>query len=59
MLVEDRRRAREAGQHPLPGQAEFLDLLRTVTELSARGAGSPEAVLELARPFVFRKGESI
>ena len=34
MLIEDRDSARKAGLFPLPGQAEYFDLLRAVREMA-------------------------
>jgi MoxR-like ATPase len=57
LLVEDRRQAVERHLAPLPGQAEFLDLIRAVLALEP---GSPENQLkrleEVAR-FTMRKHE--
>ncbi|GAB6040966.1 AAA family ATPase [Endothiovibrio diazotrophicus] len=58
-LVKDRSAARAAGHHPLPGQAEYLDLLRAVEELSAAAGEAPDELLERVRPFILRKGEAV
>ncbi len=51
MLISDR----SAGVLPLPGLAEYLDLLRAVRELAAEGAGPPEELLDAVRSFTLRK----
>jgi MoxR-like ATPase len=55
MLIEDRKATKRP---PLPGQAEYLDLLRAVEEQS--GCGLPhEELLAMASPYLMKKGESI
>jgi MoxR-like ATPase len=54
-LAEDRRHAAENRLRPLPGQAEYLDLLRAVTTLAKDNpAGQLERINKLAR-YTFRK----
>lgn len=54
LLLQDRRRAIENHQTPLPGQAEYLDFLRAIMNLV--GQGEDEAtVFEQVRSFVFEK----
>ena len=53
-LAEDRRKARENRQLPLPGQAEYLDLVRAVTTLESEPDRQGERLEKLAR-YTFRK----
>jgi MoxR-like ATPase len=58
VLINDRRQARERGVSPLPGQAEYLDLIRA---LRAMEPGSPEsqlAMLEKIKAFALKKNEA-
>jgi hypothetical protein len=55
MLIEDRK---AAIRPPLPGQAEYLDLLRAVEEQSGCGL-THEELLAMASPYLMKKGESI
>lgn len=55
-LGKDRRAARERRQLPLPGQAEYLDLLRAVTTLERDPGQQVECMRRLAR-FAFSKHE--
>lgn len=55
MLVDDRDRARAADERPLPGQAEFIDLVRAVLELAPEGVEAQRAMLDRIRPFALRK----
>jgi MoxR-like ATPase len=55
LLVDDREKARQRGLTPLPGQAEYLDLLRALDSLRP---GQPDEQLELLNvigKFAFRK----
>jgi MoxR-like ATPase len=51
MLVADRN----AGMTPLPGLAEYLDLLRAVRELADDGVGTAADLLNSVRRFTLRK----
>ena len=53
-LVGDRRHAKENRQFPLPGQAEYLDLVRAVTTLESTADRQIERLQQLAR-YAFRK----
>ncbi len=53
-LVEDRRHAREMRQLPLPGQAEYLDLLRALLTLETDPRAQRDRIKKLAR-YTFRK----
>ena len=53
-LIEDRTAADRHGLAPLPGQAEFLDLLRAAHNLKA-----DEKRLEKIRPFFLHKHEEL
>lgn len=55
LLIEDRQATKKP---PLPGQAEYLDLLRAIEEQSGSGL-SHEALLEMIRPYLLKKSESI
>ena len=56
MLSEDRQAAAEAKRHPLPGLAEYLDLLRATSELCQRQGEQAGAVLQRVRRYILRKG---
>lgn len=58
MLVDDREKARREHWLPLPGQAEYLDLVRAVVALSSRVGGkqlTPEKILDSVEGFVLKK----
>jgi MoxR-like ATPase len=54
LLIADRKTARENHWLPLPGQAEYLDLLRAVTASAAK-AKDQQALLETVAEFVLKK----
>ena len=54
-LVGDRKDAQAAHVTPLPGQAEYLDLIRAVTEIEPDSVDKQIAVLEKIKGFVFKK----
>jgi MoxR-like ATPase len=54
LLIADRETARENHWLPLPGQAEYLDLLRAVTASAAK-AKDQQALLETVAEFVLKK----
>jgi len=57
-LVEDRGEAEKNRFYPLPGQAEFFDLLRGASRLS-RETGKPAGdIVQELQVFTFRKGWS-
>ena len=53
-LARDRREARDVGQ-PVPGQAEYLDLLRVLTRLQTEKK-DPAQWLHRIHPYTLRKG---
>jgi MoxR-like ATPase len=55
ILIADRRTARGLGTVPLPGQAEYLDLLRAVFLLAAESPKEQENLLESVARFAVRK----
>lgn len=55
MVAADRDRAREQGWRPLPGQAEFIDLIRAVRELAPGDREGQVAQLGRIAEFVLRK----
>lgn len=55
MVADDRDRAREQNWRPLPGQAEFIDLLRAVRELAPGNQAEQAAQLDRIRVFALRK----
>ena len=55
MLLEDRVATKRP---PLPGQAEYLDLLRAVEEQQETGYSHRE-LLDMVRPYLFKKRESL
>ena len=54
-LLEDRRAAKEANRYPLPGQAEFFDLLRGVQRLSREQGRDPMDYIRKLRKFTYQK----
>jgi MoxR-like ATPase len=54
-LVEDRRHAEQAQLSPLPGQAEYLDMLRAVMELAPQDIAHQTALLASVARFTLRK----
>ena len=54
LLITDRETARENHWLPLPGQAEYLDLVRAVTTRE-RTAKAQESLLEAVAEFVLKK----
>jgi MoxR-like ATPase len=57
LLVRDRRTTQERNAMPLPGQAEFLDLLRAVFQLERDSGARPEEILESVAQYAVRKFE--
>jgi MoxR-like ATPase len=57
LLDRDRRTARERNVSPLPGQAEYLDLLRAVFHLERDSGDRPEETLEKVARYAVRKFE--
>jgi len=55
LLVEDRRVARSENRFPLPGQAEFFDLLRGIQRLSLEQGREPTTYIEQLRKFTYQK----
>jgi MoxR-like ATPase len=58
LFIADRKQARDKKQRYLPGQAEYLDLLRAIETLSENGYSHTE-LLEIASPYVLRKGDAL
>ena len=55
LLVAARKRAKDRLVSPLPGQAEYLDLLRAVRNLHVGTKEDPLEILESVRPFLLEK----
>ncbi|MFL5288487.1 MAG: AAA family ATPase [Rhodopila sp.] len=55
MLADDRAMARHHSWLPLPGQAEYIDLIRVLHTKAAHDATSQQALLDRIRPFILRK----
>lgn len=55
LLIEDRRAAEQARRMPLPGQAEYLDLVRAVLCLCGDDAEAQGAVLGRIADFALKK----
>ena len=55
LMIEDRLAADQARRLPLPGQAEYLDLVRAVLRLAGDDAGAQRAVLERIADFALKK----
>lgn len=54
-LARDRRDAMEARWRPLPGQAEYLDLLRALHHLAPKNTKEQEKQLSELAPFTLKK----
>ncbi len=55
MLIQDRREAEAARWRPLPGQAEFLDLLRAVSDMAPEKPKEQKALLDRVARFTVSK----
>jgi MoxR-like ATPase len=55
MVADDRARARQENWLPLPGQAEFIDLVRAIKNLAEGDAAAQKTILERIAPFALRK----
>ena len=54
-LADDRADAQAAHVTPLPGQAEYLDLIRAITQIKPNSAADQLAVLDDIKEFVLKK----
>ena len=54
-LVDDREQAKRQHWRPLPGQAEYLDLLRAVIRQRQGNPAAQEALIDQVKRFVLRK----
>ncbi len=59
LLVADRRAAREGNVSPLPGQAEYLDLLRAVYHLEPGDVDRQKKILKSVSKYAVRKYEQV
>lgn len=57
--LKDRAKADEMGLRPLPGQAEFIDLLHAMFSEEARKLRTPNVALEELAPFILRKHKEL
>lgn len=55
LVADDREKAQQMHHHPLPGQAEYIDLLRAVHD-QAKEDQKRLDLLEVVRPYVVSKG---
>jgi MoxR-like ATPase len=55
LVVEDRREAEERSISPLPGQAEYLDLIRTLLKLAPESPEEQWLLLDDVKGFALRK----
>lgn len=55
LLYKDRKQARDNRHYPLPGQAEYLDLLRAVTVLNPDNPVGQENTLRKIAPYGLKK----
>ena len=55
LTVKDRNRARKLELRPLPGQAEFIDLLNAIFSEDQVNDRTPEEAIEELSPFILRK----
>lgn len=58
LLLKDRKAARSQG-FPVPGQAEYLDLLRAVIKMEKQGEKTQMDLLEEISPFVLQKSSNV
>ncbi|RDH84313.1 MAG: AAA family ATPase [endosymbiont of Escarpia spicata] len=58
LFIKDRKQAKDDKLRYLPGQAEYLDLLRAIEELSGNGY-SHDKLLAMVSPYVLRKGDAL
>ena len=58
LFIKDRDQAKRDKARYCPGQAEYLDLLRVIEEMGGHGYSQQE-LLDMASPFVLRKGEAL
>jgi MoxR-like ATPase len=58
LLVRDRNEAAARSIEPLPGQAEYLDLIRAVLDLKPDTVENHMAILDSVAEFTFRKHET-
>jgi len=59
LLVRDRNDAKERSIEPLPGQAEYLDLIRAVLDLKPDSVEHHVEILDSVAEFTFKKHETI
>jgi MoxR-like ATPase len=59
LLIKDRRAAIDRRVSPLPGQAEYLDLIRAVLDLEPDSPAAQLKLLEDVAAFALRKHEEI
>jgi MoxR-like ATPase len=57
-LLRDRKSAREQRAEPLPGQAEYLDLLRAIFHLESDSIARQKQILDSVAEFALRKYEA-
>lgn len=55
LLAEDRKTAEQARRLPLPGQAEYLDLVRAVLKLAGTDAEAQRTVMDRIADFALKK----
>ncbi len=55
MLVEDRQHAQDKHMYPLPGQAEYFDLLRGLQRQSEATGKAPLDLIEQLRTYIYQK----
>src|SRR5262249_47607869 len=58
LLVKDRKAALERHVTPLPGQADYLDLIRAVLKLEPDSSSAQKKLLESVAAFALRKHEA-
>jgi MoxR-like ATPase len=59
LLIEDRQAAEDQNLRPLPGLAEYLDLVRAVLKLAKGDKKRQKEWLDKVRPYTLRKHERI
>jgi hypothetical protein len=55
LLIEDRQLAKGKNLYPLPGQAEYFDLLRGIQNLCKQTGKQPSVYIEQLRKFTYQK----
>ncbi len=58
-LIENRNRAQASQLRPLPGQAEYLDLLRAIDGCVQSTRQTPRQILDSIEPYILKKHDGL